>query len=165
MNARLPHALTLGLCLSAAACASSGEPTPSAMDTCKQSISKEFEIAIHASISDGDEDYKEHEGLKFGVVNKTKGFVQYAEDDPVPVENIQFRDVDQREAKFDSDAMSIERSELYVRDGDRLKTFCLLTPFSGLGSSGSFQNYAALIAVHTQDGRASRPVGEVVKRR
>lgn len=136
----------------------------SALTTCKKSISEKYEIEIHESTSDGAMNYKEYEDIKFGNLDEGQSFVQY-KDHILAVEKISFKDQQKRAISLKSESISIDRSELYVRQGNNLKTYCILVPFSGIGSSGSFQRFAALIAISGDcaDGKVT-VAGEVVKR-
>ena len=164
MRIRLPL-LVLCFYVGAAARANDIDSGGPAMEACKRSMSKEFEVVKFESIADGDMSYREFEGLRFGLIGKLHAFIQYAEDAPVRLEDIQIHDIERRDVKFKSEALAIERSELYLRNEKKQKIFCLVTPFSGLGSSGSFQQYAVLMALSVQQAKISEPIGEVIWRR
>lgn len=136
----------------------------SALATCKKSISQKYEIEIHESISDGAMTYKEHEDIKFGNLDEQHSFVQY-KDHVLEVERIPFKDLQHRTISLKSESVAIDRSALYVRQHKNCKTYCILVPFSGIGSSGSFQRFAALIAIGGRhaDGEV-KIAGEVIKR-
>lgn len=144
--------------------ASGNESSGTATEICRRSISHDPAITIQESFTDGEESYREYDGLRFGTTSRGQAFVQYADDAPIALEEIQFRDTDGKVVRLHSDSLALARSDLYVRDENKLKTYCLVIPFSGLGSSGSFQKFAALIAIGAQDGKATKPVGEVIKR-
>lgn len=136
----------------------------SALASCKKSISKKYEIEIHESISDGAMTYKEHGDIKFGNLDEQQSFVQY-KDHVLKIEKIPFKDPQHRTISLKSESVAIERSDLYLRQDKNCKTYCILVPFSGIGSSGSFQRFAALIAI--RGGHADGEVkiaGEVIKR-
>jgi hypothetical protein len=166
MNGRTT--LLLALCASATmtACANDKDP-PSrpALDVCRASLSKEFEIQIHESVSENETDYKEYAGFKFGFMNGNHAFVQYNENDPIEVKKIPFTDLEGLKIRLKAEDLAIDQSDLYVRPRNNQRTYCLLAPFGGLGLSGSFQGFAALIAVDVQGGIASQPVGAVIRRR
>jgi hypothetical protein len=145
------------------ACAENGRLRET-LQAWKDSISKEHEVEIHKSISDGDRDYKEHLDFRFGYVGKERAFVQYANGEPVELSTVHFTGIEGTSSRLHSTDLAMDQSDLYVTVGEGRSIYCLLTPFDGLGLSGSFQNFAALIAVDVKDGIASAPVGEVVRR-
>jgi hypothetical protein len=159
----------LALCASATMAASASDsdrlPSRSALEFCKASLFNEFEFQIHESISEEEIDYKENAGFKFGFTNGNRAFVQYSDSNPIEVKTIPFTDLQNLRIRLKPEDLAIDKSDLYVRRGTNQKTYCLLAPFGGLGSSGSFQGIAALIAGEVRAGVASQPVGEVVRRR
>jgi hypothetical protein len=157
--------LALSASATVAACASDAPREQAAIKTCKDSLATEFEVQIHESIAEDDKDYKEHAGLKFGRINQKQAYIQYDGSEPVLLEDIPFNDLDHRSLRLKSSDVAIDQSDLYVRIGRHHRTYCLQAPFGGLGLSGRFQGFAALIALEVEDGVASNPVGEVIRRR
>ena len=135
----------------------------SPIDLCLDSISDKNEVKISSSILDSDRDYRSYESVKYGIEGGERSFVQLDEF-VVGVDEINFLDRNQRRIQINSNSIAIERSDLYVRHHPSGTIYCLVSPFSGLGSSGRYQRYAALIAIQRSSG--SRPVfvGYIYKR-
>jgi hypothetical protein len=157
--------LALCMCNTTTADAAEEGKSRTALGTCINSLSREFEIPIQESISEGAMDYKQHEGFRFGIMNEGRAFIQYSEGKAMAIENIPFTDAHGASIRLKPLDLAIDQSDLYVRVEEGRTSFCLLAPFGGLGLSGHFQGLAALIALDVQNGVASEPVGMVVKRR
>jgi hypothetical protein len=165
MKKRRAFLFVLCATLAMTACAGGRSLSQEAIQTCKASLSREFEIPIQESLSEDGMEYKEHAGFKFGSIDETHAFVRYSDDDPIGVDDIPFTDPEGLNIRLRSGDLAIDQSDLYVRTGKHHATYCLLTPFGGLGLSGKFQGFAALIALDVQGEVASKPMGEVIRRR
>lgn len=135
----------------------------SAIGVCRNSLSKKFEIQLHESLSDDERIFKEHGTLKFGKLNDGHAFVE-ADGLATRVEDIEFLDPFGLVQHIESQSIEMDLSDLYVHKLKEGSVYCILSPFSGLGSSGSFQRYAALIAIKATHTGASRPAGAIIKR-
>lgn len=135
----------------------------STITLCERSISKKFEITIHESISDSGKDYKEYEGLKYGYLDNRRAFVKY-KGTLSKIEDIKFFDRSGKAINLKSESVALDLGDLYVRHARGGTIYCIVAPFSGMGSSGSFQRYAALIAIKATRAKTFKPLGAVVKR-
>jgi hypothetical protein len=135
----------------------------SATDVCLKSIQEKYEVNISSSFQDDERDYKEYGGFKFGTIRGGYSFVQFGEA-VVSVENIKFFDEEHRRIQIGLDSIALDRGILYVIENRLKTTYCLVSPLAGLGSSGSYQRFAALIAFHKTEDPIPRYEGAIYRR-
>lgn len=137
-----------------------------------QSLSKKCEPAsfvrsddsARESISDDFGDYFEFDGVRYGTSQNGEVYVG-VDSENVMVESVHFRDHRGKQINLRSEDLAISRAVAYRSKSDRL-VVCVLSPFSGIGSSGSFQARVGLIAVRKPDGRSVlRVEGAIVRLR
>ncbi|MCO5978116.1 hypothetical protein [Ideonella oryzae] len=150
--------------LSISACATPRNDAEIALlGTCKASLKKAFEIQISESLSDDEKSFKEYKNIRFGQLNGGYSFVEI-DDSRTRIEDIEFATPSGARQHLQSKSIDIDLSALYARRTETGFLYCILSPFSGLGSSGSFQRYAALIAIKTAYKGGPRLAGAIVKR-
>jgi len=151
------------LALATSACATPQRRTETALlDECKSSLKKEFEVQINESLSDDEKNFKEYKDLKFGKVNDGHSFVEIHKS-RTHIDDINFTTPSGGKQHIQSESIEIDLSSLYFRRTESGLLYCILAPFSGLGSSGGFQRYVALIAIGTTRKGATPPVGAIIK--
>jgi hypothetical protein len=114
------------------------------------------------SYSDDFGSYLEFQDVEFGVSLAGEGYVGVS-DDHVMVTDIRFRDPKGKQVALRPDDLALIRGVAYSSKVDRA-VICVLSPFAGIGSSGSFQSVAGLIAVRKPHGQARiRVEGAIVR--
>jgi len=114
------------------------------------------------SFSDNFGDYFEFKNVRYGVNTQGEGYIGVGEEN-LMVAKIPFRDLKGARVSLGPDELAIGRAVAYGSRYDR-SVVCILSPFSGLGSSGSFQGTAGLIAVQKPHGGGRLKVeGAIVK--
>lgn len=108
--------------------------------------------------------YKEFQDVQYGTSLKGEGYVG-VDSANVMLAAIRFGDPKGKIGALRSDDLALSRAVAYGSKSDQV-VICVLSPFSGLGSSGSFQGVAGLIAVQKPHGqRALRAEGAIVRLR
>ncbi len=118
-------------------------------------------VKTRESFSDDFGNYFEYKGVQYGTSLEGDGYVG-VESKHVMLTSIRFRDPKGKAVELRSDDLALDRAVAYASKSDHA-VICVLSPFSGLGSSGSFQRVAGLIAVQKPHGhRALRAEGAIV---
>lgn len=139
---------------------------------CAQDLVKQCKPASFArgkeltreSFSDDFGDYFEFRGVRYGVDPKGEGYVG-VEAENVLLTAVRFLGPSGKVVAIRPDDLAISRAIAYGSKSDRM-VVCVLSPFAGIGSSGSFQGRAGLIAVRKSDGKSAlRIEGAVVRLR
>jgi hypothetical protein len=136
-----------GLCFSASAGA--GAAAEGSLGKCLKIIDSAREVDHHESIDDGERDYFEVDGFKIGQYKRGQGFIE--KDGKIFIlQNL-------RESRSPADAtkvldsdMAFLRSLVYSRSEGERKYYCIISPFGGLGSSGSFQKMVSLTSIESK---------------
>lgn len=134
------------------------------LQACRDSLQKKYEIQLDSSFVDDDRNYREHGSLKFGEYESGAIFVEYGET-RFEFSSIRFINIPPNIKEVKSESLAIARADLFERTKGRVKFSCILAPLSGLGSSGSYQKFAALIALKYDGVKINQPVGEIIRRR
>jgi hypothetical protein len=117
---------------------------------------------VRESFSDDFGDYFEFNGVRYGATPKGEGYVGVGSEN-VMLTSVHFRDPQGKSIAIRPDDFAISRAVAYGSKSDRM-IVCVLSSFSGLGSSGSFQGRAGLIAVRKPHGQeVLRIEGTVVR--
>jgi hypothetical protein len=151
------------LCSIAVMCSISGHVF--AQDLIKKCMPASFGYAkstARESIADDFGDYFEYGGVKYGESTKGEGYIG-VDDERVMLAAISFRDPKGKMVSLGSDDLALSRAVAYGSKSDRF-VVCILSPFSGIGSSGGYQRYVGLIAVGKPHGRLPlRTEGAIVR--
>lgn len=114
------------------------------------------------SFSDDFGNFFEFKGVKYGMSLQGEGYVG-VDDARVMVSAIRFVDLKGNVVALRPDDLAISRAVAYQSKTDK-SIVCVLSSFSGLGSSGGFQHLAGLIAVAKPHGPSPlRAEGAIVR--
>jgi hypothetical protein len=103
-----------------------------------------------ASFEDETGNYAEFRGVKYGLTTADEAFVGVG-DQVVKLHDLPFKDLHGRTLRLSSDELAFGMAVAY-RATSEPGVVCVLSPFSGLGLSGSFQRVAVLVAVRKPRG-------------
>jgi hypothetical protein len=98
--------------------------------------------------------------VKYGVTTSGEAFVGVGEQ-VVSLRDVHFRDPKGRLVRLQPDEVAITRAVAYGAKAER-DVVCVLSPFEGLGSSGSFQHVAVLLAVRKPGAHRSLSVAGAI---
>jgi hypothetical protein len=126
---------------------------------CRHLVSNGRTISLDSSFNDGDRDYFEVGGIRFGKHANEAAFVEHKGKETL-ISKIPFTDGKHRAITLRDDDVSLMRGSIY-NNKDR-KTYCLVAPFSGIGSSGHFQQYRALIIIQEHGASPARLIGQLI---
>lgn len=114
------------------------------------------------SFSDEFGNYFEFKDVQYGISLQGEGYVG-VDSEHVMLTAIRFRDLKGKVVYLRSDELALSRAVAYRSKSDR-SVICVLSPFSGVGSSGGFQGVAGLIAVRKPDGQSHLRTGGAIVR-
>lgn len=121
----------------------------SSIESCWQASMKSREVESVSLIIDGDRKYIAYKKLVYGVKgNGENGFFRI---NGVDFDVSKVKYVFMKSGKY---VKNIGRNDLDMLKGEALEvgrgsksSYCLVLPFNGLGASGSFSNYMAVISI------------------
>lgn len=126
-----------------------------AQDLVKKCMPASFahaKTAARESFTDEFGNYFEFKGVQYGTSLQGEGYVG-VDSKHVMLTAIHFRDPKGKSVALQADDLALSRAIAYGSKSDH-SVICVLSPFSGVGSSGSFQGVAGLIAIRKPHGQS-----------